>query len=78
MMGEAYALRGLFYFYLVRTFKEVPVIKEPYESDAQTFNTAASSENEVLDFIEEDLGNALKIAPETFTDAKERHVTAHF
>ncbi|ACU04424.1 MULTISPECIES: RagB/SusD family nutrient uptake outer membrane protein [Pedobacter] len=73
MMGEAYALRGLFYFYLVRTFKEVPVIKEPYESDAQTFNTAASSENEVLDFIEEDLGNALKIAPETFTDAKERH-----
>lgn len=73
MMGEAYALRGLFYFYLVRSFKEVPIIKEPYESDAQMFNTAASTETEVLNFIEEDLSYALKNAPVTFTDAKERH-----
>ena len=73
MMGEAYALRALFYFYLVRSFKEVPIIKEPYESDAQTVNTAVSPETEILDFIEEDLAYALKNAPETFTDAKERH-----
>jgi tetratricopeptide (TPR) repeat protein len=73
MMGEAYALRGLFYFYLVRAFKEVPIIKEPYESDSQSFNTAASAEGDVLDFIEEDLAYALKNAPETFVDSREHH-----
>src|SRR5690606_16647704 len=35
MMGEAYALRALNYFYLVRAFKEVPIINDPYESDSQ-------------------------------------------
>src|SRR3546814_16048851 len=33
MMGEARALRALNYFYLVRAFREVPLITEPYESD---------------------------------------------
>ncbi|WP_409966148.1 SusD-like protein P38 [Mycovorax composti] len=66
MLGEAHALRALNYFYLVRAFREVPLIKEPYESDTQQMNTAASSEEEVLNFIEEDLDYALKNAPETF------------
>jgi len=73
MIGEAYAIRALVYFYLVRSFKEVPILKEPYESDSQTFNTAPSSENEVLDFIEEDLVLALKDAPEAFSDTRERY-----
>jgi hypothetical protein len=73
MMGEAHALRGLLYFYLVRAFKEVPIMKEPYESDSQTFNTAAASEKEVLDFIEEDLNYALINAPQTFADTRGRY-----
>lgn len=73
MIAEAHAIRALVYFYLVRTFKEVPIMKEPYESDAQTFNTAPSPENEVLNFIEEDLTLALKGAPETFSDTRERY-----
>lgn len=72
MMGEAHALRALYYFYLVRAFKEVPIIKEPYESDTQTLDVAASSENEVLDFIEEDLDIALKAAPQTYTNNMNR------
>jgi len=73
MMGEAYAIRALYYFYLVRAFKEVPIIKEPYESDSQTFSTSASSEEDVLDFIEEDLDYALKNVAETFTNADEKY-----
>ena len=72
-MGEAYALRALYYFYLVRTFREVPIIKEPYESDSQNFNTSASSEKDVLDFIEEDLDFALKNAPATFVDINDKY-----
>ena len=72
-MGEAYAIRALHYFYLVRAFKEVPIIKEPYESDAQDFNTSVSTEDEVLDFIEEDLDYALKNAPETFSSVNEKY-----
>lgn len=73
MLGEAYAVRALYYFYLVRTFKDVPIIKEPYESDSQDVNTAASPEEVVLDFIEEDLDFALKNIPETYLTVNERY-----
>lgn len=72
MLGEAHALRALYYFYLVRAFKEVPILKEPYESDTQTLNVAAAPENEVLDFIEEDLTLALNTAPQTYTNSIHR------
>ncbi|WP_316811830.1 RagB/SusD family nutrient uptake outer membrane protein [Pedobacter heparinus] len=73
MLGEAHGLRALVYFYLVRSFKEVPLVKEPYESDTQNLNTAPSSESDVLDFIEEDLELAIKDAPATFSDTRERY-----
>lgn len=73
MIGEAYALRALNYFYLVRAFKEVPIIEEPYESDTQTFNTAASSEADVLDFIEADLQRALSAVAADFENVNERY-----
>lgn len=73
MLGEAHALRALTYFYLVRSFKEVPILKEPYESDTQNFNIAASSEADVLDFIEEDLTIALNAAPDTYPNFNERY-----
>ncbi|MCH5599826.1 RagB/SusD family nutrient uptake outer membrane protein [Niabella ginsengisoli] len=73
MLGEAYGLRALHYFYLVRTFKEVPLITEPYESDNQEVNTAASTEAQVLDFIEADLKQALEKTPETFEDVSYKY-----
>ncbi len=67
--SEAYFLRSLAYFYLVRTFKEVPLILEPYVEDTQDFSKAKSSEDEVLAQIITDLKKALESAktfyPET-------------
>lgn len=54
-MAEALTLRSLAYFYLVRTFKDVPLILDPSLSDIQDYNAAQSSENEILDQIEKDL-----------------------
>lgn len=73
MLGEAHALRALNYFYLVRAFRDVPLVTEPYESDTQEMDTAPSDEETVLDFIEEDLAFALEQAPETFTSVNERY-----
>lgn len=66
MKGEMYALRALCYFYLVRTFEDVPVWKEPYESDAQSTSSPAVLQEEVLDFIEEDLELAFDLVKERF------------
>lgn len=71
-MGEAYALRALNYFYLIRAFKEVPIMEEPYESDAQIFNTAAHAEEEVLNFIEKDLEKALANTASDFENINDR------
>ena len=66
MMGQAYALRALNYFYLVRAFRDVPYHSEPYESDTQPPHAAAQPETVVLDSIEADLSRALDMAPESF------------
>ena len=66
MMGQAYALRALNYFYLVRAFRDVPYHSEPYESDTQNPYAAAQPEGVVLDSIEADLSRALKLAPDSF------------
>ena len=73
MKAEAYALRALFYFYLVRTFQDVPVILDPYESDTQSPYGPAIAEEKVLDIIEADLKLALQDAPESFIDPNEHY-----
>lgn len=70
--SEVYAIRALYYFYLVRTFKNVPIVLEPYESDTQNPYTAPSPETVVLDTIEADLARALAHAPETFESPEKR------
>lgn len=73
MMGQAYALRALNYFYLVRTFKEVPYQSEAYESDTQNPYAAALPEEVVLDSIEADLSLALQMVPESFSRPDENY-----
>lgn len=73
MMGQAYALRALNYFYLVRTFRDVPYHVEPYESDTQAPHAAAVPEEVVLDSIEMDLARALEMAPESFDNPYENY-----
>lgn len=73
MESEAYAIRALYYFYLVRAFKDVPIILEPYESDVQKVYYGASPEAVVLDTIESDLRRALAHAPDDYTTPTERY-----
>ncbi len=68
MKAEVYAIRALYYFYLVRTFQDVPVSLEPYESDKQAAYTPAYPETKVFEVIEGDLKEALMYAPASFAD----------
>ncbi len=58
IVGEALFLRALSYFYLVRTFKEVPLILQAPSSDAVNFLVPKSSSDSILNQIEKDLAEA--------------------
>ena len=58
-LSEAYFMRALMYFYLVRNFKEVPLVTTPYEDDSTPFSIAKSSEEEILKQVKADVQTAL-------------------
>lgn len=58
-LSEAYFLRALSYFYIVRTFGEAPLILEPYMNDHEAYEIAKSSMEQLLLQIEHDLTTAL-------------------
>ncbi len=58
-LTEAYFMRGLMYLYLVRNFKEVPLILEPYDTDEMDFEVPKSTEEEILAQIKADCAAAL-------------------
>lgn len=68
--AEVLAIRALSYFYLVRAFKNVPLVLEPSSSDSQDYEVAQSSENEVLDQLESDLLQAESMAVASYSLAK--------
>jgi starch-binding outer membrane protein, SusD/RagB family len=55
VMAEAYFLRSLTYFYLVRIYKDVPLVLEPTETDDTDFYLPKSEEAVVLAQIVKDL-----------------------
>ena len=57
-LAEVMTLRALSYFYLVRTFGEVPFVTDASISDTQDYSVAKSSENVILDYLEADLTKA--------------------
>ncbi len=63
LMAEAYFIRSLSYFYLVRLFKDVPLVLEPTETDDTEFYISKSSEENVLDQIYADLEANRTFAP---------------
>jgi len=63
IMAEAYFLRSLCYFYLVRIFKEVPLLLEPSESDDVDFYVKKATEEEILTRIIADLTENRPFAP---------------
>lgn len=54
-LAEAHSLRGLMYFYLLRSFGEVPLKLEPTYNDSQIGPVAKSSQQEVYNQIIKDL-----------------------
>ncbi len=63
LMGEAYFLRAYAYFWLVRAFKEVPLVLEPSESDQQDYNIPKSPADTLLRQIVKDLTLAKQSLP---------------
>ena len=73
ILAECYFLRALSYFYLVRTFKEVPLITASYATDDQEYYFPKSSTSEILTQILEDLDYAENMAKNTYDNVMEDH-----
>ncbi len=54
-LSEAYFLRSLSYFYLVRIFKDVPYVTEPTLTDGTNVYPAKTNGDEILENIKNDL-----------------------
>lgn len=54
-IGQMKALRALCYFYLVRTFRDVPLVLEPYKLSSQEMNVSQVAPSVVIDQIIADL-----------------------
>lgn len=61
-LAEAITLRSLCYFYLIRTFRDVPYTNEPSIDDTQNYVIAASSFESILDTLINDLKSVEKDA----------------
>ncbi len=70
ILSEALFIRSLAYFYLVRTYKEVPLILEPYITDEQDYYPEKSDEETIIAQIIGDLITAKSNAVISF-DSKE-------
>lgn len=72
-IAEVTAIRSLCYFYLIRTFRDVPYSDEPFLDDDQTLNLPATSFNEILPklitSLENVVNNSLNKYPEKNTTA---------
>ena len=62
-IAEVKAIRALMYFYLTRTFKDVPVKLTASKSDNENFVIPQKTQQEVLSQIKKDLAEAEKYAP---------------
>jgi starch-binding outer membrane protein, SusD/RagB family len=68
LTGEAYFLRAYAYFWLVRTFRDVPLVLEPSETDAQDYNIAKTPADTLSAQIVKDLEVAKKTLPDWYTN----------
>ncbi|MQP25655.1 RagB/SusD family nutrient uptake outer membrane protein [Flavobacterium sp. LMO8] len=66
VLGQAYLIRGIVYFDLVRLFGGVPIKNEPTSLD--NLNKPRASKSEVYDLILSDLDRAKDLLPEDFSN----------
>lgn len=67
-LGEVKALRALMYFYLVRSFGDVPLVLKATSSDQELEQLPKSTQQEVLTQIVKDLSEAEPVLPEAYSD----------
>ena len=67
-LAEAKALRALMYFYLVRSFRDVPLVLKSTSSDDQLQQLPKNTGAEVLQQIVKDLSEAETAAPVTYNN----------
>lgn len=65
-IAEAKVVRSLAYFYLIKAFREVPLITEPYLTDAQDILQPKVAEEAILDRLILDLKWSLKRVPVSY------------
>ena len=70
-VGEAYYLRALSYFFLVRNFKDVPLITKPYMNDDQNYEIGKTDEELIWAQIVEDLKYAENNTKSYFSEPDE-------
>ncbi len=82
LVSEAYFLRSLAYFYLVRIYKDVPLVLEPTETDDSDFYIEKQTEETILNQIVTDLEANRAFAPsesfQTIAENKGRASKAAF
>jgi hypothetical protein len=67
-LAEAYFQRALAYYYLVRTFRDVPYVTEPYVTDGTSYLIAQSSDTAILNQMVTDLEGSIESAKEYFPE----------
>lgn len=71
--AEVSALRDLCYFYLIRTFRDVPYYTTPYLDDTQDMKLPASKFDAVLDSLIENLESVQAYAVKTYPENKKHY-----
>jgi len=74
-IAEVTALRSLTYFYLIRTFRDVPFSRVAYTDDDQEMAIEATPFNEVLDNLIDDLEAVKDKAVTRYPETKPRYQT---
>ncbi len=67
-IGECITLRALLYFYLARAYTEFPYVLLPSDNDEQDYSIPATSSDEVMDLLIEDLIAADTMVKEDYND----------
>ena len=76
LMGEAYFLRAYAYFWLLRTFKEVPLVLDPSETDSQDYNVPKVPADTLSAQIVKDLELAKQKLPAWYSSQQYSHCRA--
>ncbi len=66
-IAEAIWVRSLCYFYLVRTFRDVPYITEPYLNDSQEFRVPKTDGKQIMGTIAKDLRSCAQQIPVSYS-----------